>query len=282
MGKEMYRITKVLNHNTIIVAMDGTNQEYLIMGKGIGFGRKVAEEVKPDSKVAIYSLQTTAERGDVKKLATSLDPICLEIANEVLDEAERIFQTIDRSILFPLADHIEYAVKRVQKNENISNPLTDDIRILFYKEFKVADVIRPIIQERLGVEMDLDEVGYIALHIHSAIQDENISQAMQIARAVRTCITLVEQEIGRPIDVLSLSYNRLMNHVRNMVARAMHNEQIKLNMNEYMSVKFPQAFEIAKDICGKVEKMLNSPLCEAEIGYLAMHIERVSGDETEK
>lgn len=281
MGKDMYRITKVLNHNAVICVTEDANKEYLIMGKGIGFGKKITERIETNGSETIYSLQSATERGDARKLATSVDPICLEIANEVLDEAERVFQTIDRDILFPLADHIEYAVKRIQNHEQISNPLTDDIRILFYKEFKVADMIRPIIQKHLGVEMDADEVGYVALHIHSAIQDEKVSQAMQMARAVRECITLVEKEIGKPIDVLSLSYNRLMNHVRNMVARAMHNEQLKLNMNDYMGIKFPQAFETAKYICDQVGKMLKCSLSEAEIGYLAMHIERVTSDELE-
>lgn len=277
----MYRITKVLNHNTVIGVMEDTNKEYLIMGKGIGFGKKITEIIETNGSETIYSLQESTERGEVRKLVTSVDPICLEIANEVLDEAERVFQTIDRDILFPLADHIEYAVKRIQKHEQISNPLTDDIRILFYKEYKVAAMIRPIIQKHLGVEMDADEVGYVALHIHSAIQDEEVSQAMQMARAVRECITLVENEIGKPIDVLSLSYNRLMNHVRNMVARAMNKEQLKLNMNDYMGIKFPQAFETAKYICEQVGKMLQCPIGEAEIGYLAMHIERVTSDELE-
>lgn len=277
----MYRITKVLNHNTVIGLKEDTRKEYLIMGKGIGFGKKVSERLETDGSETIYSLQDSTERGEAKQLATSVDPICLEIANEILDEAEKEFQKIDRNILFPLADHIEYAIKRVKQNEQISNPLTDDIRILFYKEYKVADKIRPIIQKALGVEMGEDEVGYVALHVHSALQDENVSQAMQMARAVRECISLVETEIGKPIDVLTLSYNRLMNHVRNMVARAMNHEELKLNMNDYMGIKFPQAFETARHICEQVGEMLKCPLSEVEIGYLAMHIERVANDELE-
>lgn len=277
----MYRVTKVLNHNTIIGVKDDTSTEYLIMGKGVGFGKKISERVEIGENETVYSLQKSTERGEAKKLATSIGPVYLEIANEILDEAERVFNTIDRSILFPLADHIEYAVKRIKNKEQISNPLTDDIRILFYKEFKVADVIRPIIQKRLGVEMNLDEVGYVALHIHSAIQDANVSQAMQMARAVRECVTLVEQNAGKQIDVLSLSYNRLMNHVRNMVARVMNNEELKLNMNDYMGIKFPHAFETAKYICGQIEQLLKCKLNDAEIGYLAMHIERVTSDELE-
>lgn len=277
----MYRITKVLNHNTVIGLKEDTRKEYLIMGKGIGFGKKVSERLETDGSETVYSLYESTERGEAKQLATSVDPICLEIANEILDEAEKEFQKIDRNILFPLADHIEYAIKRVKQNEQISNPLTDDIRILFYKEYKVADKMRPIIQKALGVEMDEDEVGYVALHVHSALQDENVSQAMQMARAVRECISLVETEIGKPIDVLTLSYNRLMNHVRNMVARAMNHEELKLNMNDYMGIKFPKAFETARHICEQVGEMLKCPLSEVEIGYLAMHIERVANDELE-
>lgn len=277
----MYRVTRVLNHNTIIGAKDHTDKEYLIMGKGIGFGKKISDRVELGANETIYSLQESTECGEAKKIVASIEPVYLEIANEVLDEAERVFQTIDRNILFPLADHIEYAVKRIKSKEQISNPLTDDIRILFYKEYKVADMIRPIIRKHLGVEMDRDEVGYVALHIHSAIRDEEVSQAMQMARAVRECITLVEKEVGRQIDVLSLSYNRLMNHVRNMVARTMNNEELKLNMNDYMSIKFPHAFKTAQYICRQIEEMLKCRLNDAEIGYLAMHIERVTSDEME-
>lgn len=277
----MYRIKKVLNHNTVIGIHGDTNQECLIMGKGIGFGKKVSERIEARPEDTIYSLMESTERGDARKLANSIDPLYLEIANEVLDAAEQIFKTIDRNVLFPLADHIEYAVKRIQNNEQISNPLTDDIRLLFHTEFQAASVVRGIIRKRLHIEIDDDEIGYITLHIHSAIQDEKVSEAMQMARAVRECISLVEQEIGRPIDILSLSYNRLMNHVRAMVARIVGKEQLKLNMNDYISVKFPQSYQTAEHICDQLGITLKSTIDEVEIGYLAMHIERVKCDELE-
>ena len=46
-----------------------------------------------------------------------------------------------------------------------------------------------------------------------------------------------------------LGYNRLMNHVRYMVARAIHGEKLKMNLNEYMSVKFPGPYMAAERIC---------------------------------
>ena len=93
----------------------------------------------------------------------------------------------------------------------------------------------------------------MALHIHSAIGDEKVSVAMQTARAVRECIDMIEKATGKPIDVLSLSYNRLMNHMKYMVARASTGEKLNLDMNEYMLDQYPQAYKIATDICKNLE-----------------------------
>ena len=269
----------MLNHNTVIGIRTDNQQEYLIMGKGIGFGKKVSERFETGSDASVYSLQVSSERGDAREMVKEINPECLEIASEVLDEAEKMFGKIDRSILFPMADHIEFAIKRMRSGEQISNPLTEDIRILFHMEYKAASCIAPILARRMSLHIEEDEVGYIALHIHSAIEDEKVSQAMQMARAVRECISLVEEEVGRPIDVMSLSYNRLMNHIRYMVARAINGEKLKVNMNDYMGIKFPYAFQTAKAICERVGKSLKCTLGDAEIGYLAMHIERVTSDE---
>ena len=271
----MFKIKKVLNHNVIIGYDSENRSDYLIMDKGIGFGRKTGEMTDPGEKAAIYSLKKTNDRGDAREMVEVIPAVYLEIASEVLDAAEMVFGKIDRNILFPMADHIEYAVKRAKNNEQISNPLTEDIRILFHMEYKTAECIREIIKEKMGILIEDDEIGYIALHIHSAIEDEKVSHAMQMARAVRQCISYVEQEIGESIDVMSLSYNRLMNHIRYMVARAVSGEKMKVNMNDYMRVKFPQAFEMAEIVCRQIGQDLKCKLSDAETGYLAMHIARV-------
>ena len=98
---------------------------------------------------------------------------------------------------------------------------------------------------------------------------------------MRECIELVEQETKTTIDVMSLSYNRLMNHVRYMVARAIKGEKLKLDMNDYMSVKFPDEFRMAATVCGHLGTYLKKPLDDVEIGYLAMHIQRVSAEQGE-
>ena len=276
-----YRITKILNHNSFMGIESKNDQECLIMGKGVAFGKKVGQTVSVTGDARVYSLKELTDRGEAKDIIKSVSPLCLELANEVLDQAEEEFGKVDRSILFTMADHLDFAVRLIQNGEQISNPLTDDIRIMFYKEYKVAGCIRDLLKEKLGIRIDEHEIGYIALHVHAAIVDENVSQAMEIARTVRECICMVEEETGKSIDVMSLSYNRLMNHVRYMVARAIHGEKLKMSLNDYMSVKFPGPYMTAEKICRKMEKSLKLPIPDIEIGYLAMHLERMMDREEE-
>lgn len=275
----MYRVVKALNHNAVLAADVTDQKEYLLMGKGIGFGKKVSEQFEADESCRVYSLTDRKERNDAQNLAKSINPEFLEIANMVLDEAEKVFGHIDRNILFPLADHISYAVERIQRNETISNPLTEDIRVLFHMEYKVASCVIPLLESRFGISIGEDEVGYITLHVHSAIDDEKVSDAMQTARAVRECIRIVEESMGKKIDVMTLSYNRLMNHVRYMIVRALEGEKLKLSLNDYMQVKYPKEFALAAKICDEIGQMIKCPLKDVEIGYLAMHICRVTSGE---
>lgn len=275
----MYRVEKVLNHNALIGIPENTTQEYLILGKGIGFGKHVSETIEVTDEHKVYSLQESTDRGGKKELATSIDPVYLEIANEILDGAEAAFKDIDRDVLLPMADHIEFAVKRIKNNEQLKNPLTDDIRVLFHSEFKVAEAARDILNDRMGVNISDDEIGYIALHVHSSIMDQAVSQAMQMADAVRQCVRMVEEETGKRIDTQSLSYNRLLNHIRYMIARTLKGEVIKLDMNDYINASAANSFQAATRICQELGRSLGKQIHQAEIGYLAMHIERVALDE---
>ena len=41
----MYRVSKVLNNNGVIAIDMDENKEYVILGKGVGFGKKVSQRI---------------------------------------------------------------------------------------------------------------------------------------------------------------------------------------------------------------------------------------------
>ena len=271
----------MLNHNGVIVIDLNDQKEYVLLGKGAGFGRKIGERMEKPETCTVYSLQETSSKGDAADLIKSVAPEYFQMANQILNAAEEQFGKVDRSILFPIADHIAFAVERIKRGEQISNPLTEDIQALFYSEFKIACMLKEMLKKEKNIEIDDDEVGYVALHIHSALEEESVSVSMQMARAVRECVSLIEEKKGIHINIISLSYNRLMNHVKYMVARALNGESLKINMNDYVEYKFPESYALAKTVCEHMSKALRVTLEDMEIGYLAMHIERVSmGEES--
>ena len=270
----MYRVEKVLNHNVILAVFEQDKQEYLLMGKGIGFGKKIAERMEIGEEVQVYSLLDAKNAKSTTSSVKEIQPIYLEAADMLLDEAEKKIGKVDRSVLIPLADHIDFAVKRIKEQGELSNPLIRDIQVLFHMEYKVAEKILPFLAKNSDVLMSESELGYIALHIHSAIAEQNVASSMQVARCVRECIRLIEEEIHQSIPVTTLSYNRLMNHVRYMILRAEQGEEIKLNMNDYMELRFKKSYAIATYVCEEMGKILNTKLHEHELGYLSMHIQR--------
>ena len=84
----MYRVSKVLNNNGVIAINMEENIEYVLLGKGIGFGKKISERFEAPDGCARYSLREDTERGSAKELAKSIAPEYLEIANAILVEAE--------------------------------------------------------------------------------------------------------------------------------------------------------------------------------------------------
>ena len=117
----MYRIAKTLNHNSFIGVEEGNNREYLVMGKGIAFGKKTGQRVQPGDDTRIYSLTEMTERGNARTIVQGVSPLSLELASAVLDEAEKEFGKIDRSIVFPMADHLDFAVRRIKRTASDRN-----------------------------------------------------------------------------------------------------------------------------------------------------------------
>ena len=86
----MYRITKPLNHNALLAFNMDDAREYLVVGRGVGFGRKPGERVE-DFGGAVepqrYLLsQAAGGRGDAHDLLARIDPVVLDVAEGIYED----------------------------------------------------------------------------------------------------------------------------------------------------------------------------------------------------
>ena len=158
----MYQIQKVLNNNALLVQGENSKTESILLGKGIGFGKKNGDILENFINVKEYQLARDERRMGTIGTENGIESMYLEAADRIIEAAEQVFGSISPDILLPLADHIAFAARREQQKIFVSNPFIPDIKILFGKEYAVALKAREIIKEFAGYEITDDEAGFIA------------------------------------------------------------------------------------------------------------------------
>ena len=202
-------------------------------------------------------------------------PVYIETAGKIIAEAEKVFDSVSGDILLPLADHIAFAVKREKDHIFLPNPFIPDIKILFGKEYAVAMESRKIIEKMTDYRISDDEAGFIALHIHSGLSNEQVSDTLKTTQIIDESMQTIEKMGGRELQKESLNYIRLMSHLYYMAVRAKTGEAVNVDLNDFVKNKYPKALKIAEKICGNMEKELQKALMPEETGFLAIHIQRM-------
>lgn len=271
----MYRVIKVLNNNGILARNDETGKETILMGKGLGFGKQPGQRLEGISEAKRYEL--VSGRYSALQQVNSIDPAYIEMTARIIDEAEKSLGPLRHDILIPMADHIALAVNRAREGCELPNPFKHDIQALFNREYQAALAGQAMIEETVGVEISADEVGYITLHIHAGLSDEKVSEALETARLVKEAVSQIGELSGLAPAADSLGYNRLVSHVRYMIARTRKGERANLDMEDYARANFPEVYAVAEEVCRNMSKQLRLPVAKEEVGFLAIHIQRIAG-----
>lgn len=277
----MYTVMKALNNNSVLV-QDENGTSMIFLGKGIGFGKKNGDSIACGAGVEVYRFTETNDHGDAMEIIQGVNPLFIEVAGKILKLAQIRFHEVDKNILLPLADHIAFSIERMKADMDISNPFASEIALLYKEEYEVALQGKAIIEEMCGYTINEGEVGYITLHVHSARGEDKVSEAMQTAVIIRDSIEEVEQDYNITINTNSMSYTRLMNHMKFLMLRLQGNEELQIDVGDYVSKQFPYAYHTAQKICEELRKVYQKDVPETEIGYLALHIERVRTSELQE
>lgn len=157
------RVIKNINNN-VALCLDNNNNEVIAFGKGIGF-------MKPPYEIELGQIHRAYYDVDMAylQMINDLPEEIIEIATEVIDYSRTLLENnISSNIVFTLADHISFAVKRFQQDMNLKLPIVNDIQYLFETEMKIGEQALQLIHDKLKVDLPREEAAYIALHIINA------------------------------------------------------------------------------------------------------------------
>lgn len=114
------------------------------------------------------------------EIAKVVDIKVVDVVEEILDFAQRqLGREYDEKVYYGLALHLNKSIERIRQGNYIYHPKLDKIRKHYADEFLVAIKIAKIIDQKLNIEMPLDEIGYITMFLASnAYQAEHKSEQL--------------------------------------------------------------------------------------------------------
>ena len=267
-------VTKVFNNNIILV--NSEDHEKILFAKGIGFGKKPGYVIPKGIKVD--KIFTIADSDNIENLNTMIEKVdndffvvCEEAIYEI---SEKINQELNESIHIGLIDHLSFAIKRLKNNEEIENPFLVEIETLYSKEYMLADMVAKKVGAYCNVDIPDGEIAFIALHIHSAINNGKISNTLKNSYLGSTIVEHVEDRLNIERDRKSLDYARFLTHIKFAIQRIMENIHINNELTKIIKSSYKESFSIAEEVAEIIEDELGIKVMEDEVTFLTIHIER--------
>lgn len=273
------RIKKVLN-SSVVLAIDEHEKEFVCLGKGIGYNKKIGDLVE---KKTVDQIFRPIENNQIKEyldLLEAIPPLYLEMAQKIIFEAEKeLGCKLNTNIYFTLTDHLNFAAERAKKSINITNRIYWEIKNYYPQEFKIGIYALELLNKSLNITFPEEEAANIAFHIINAKSETNdSSDGMRSAKLIGEIVNLVRYSIGTSLEENGIHYQRFITHVKFFVERFFSNKMLK-DENEEMfyqiATLYPESMEIAFKINSYLLKVYNKAIPKDELTYLAVHINRL-------
>ncbi|QIH75851.1 PRD domain-containing protein [Macrococcoides canis] len=272
-----YRVIKVLNNNVVIT--EGDEGETILIGKGIGFGKKSGAVLK-DSELEriekIFELKSSSEQERYKSLLTLTNDEVIHTVIEVIEFIDhKTNGEMNDNILLSLTDHIIFALKRYQEGIVVANPFLKETESLYRQEYLIAEQVVAMLNDRLQVQFPKTEVGFIALHIHSSVNNHSLRDMRLMTEVVQNAIMIIEQDLKVTVDKDSITYSRFLRHITFAVQRVMSDERMpeQKTLENLLKQQYPLCYNTSVKIVKMMQTYLNKPVYDSELVYLTMHIQ---------
>jgi transcriptional antiterminator len=270
-------VKKVLNNN-VLIGDHASKGEVVVIGSGIGFNRKKGEKLSTTSVEKLFVLSDEKEQQNYLKLLPFIEDEIQEVIISVIELIKEKTQApLNEHIHVAFTDHIMFAINRIKNGLEMGNPFLMETKALYPREFAIAKEVVEVISVKLNVKLPEGEVGFIALHIHSAVANKNLSEINQHSQLITQLINTVEDQFQINIDKESIDYMRLVRHLRFAIERVKSGESVtepekiaNLLKNEY-----PLCYNLSWKLIKVMQHALKKPIFDAEAVYLTMHLQRL-------
>jgi len=279
-------IVKVINNN-IVNSVDNHKREVIVMGRGLGFGKKTGDVIEDDKIEKIFRMDSKSQVKQLEDILADVPLNVIQVVNDIIEHAQKQLDgQLQKSIYITLIDHINFAIERKRQNMVFKNMLVYDVKRLYKKEYQIGQEALQQINEQLGVGLPEEEAAAIALHFINARFEKEMPETLNITKIVQNTIRIIQSFFNMEItnDMAGADYFFL--YIKFFAERVINKEMMQLKDEEIGSVirkTITKSSECAERIACYILKEYKTEVTQAEMVELILNIERiVTLDETKR
>jgi lichenan operon transcriptional antiterminator len=191
---------------------------------------KVAEEIVlklerelgvsfPETEIAYVTIHllgtkmVTELHLDETEIQSIIDQQIYDIVTEIIDTVDEelcLHIKDDQELFVALSLHLRPAIHRFHYGINLPNPLLDDIKSKYPAAFQAAVIAGMVLKRKLNIEINENEMGYLALHLGAAMENQKIDNRPKKCMIVcasgvgsaRLLASKIQAKFGSKIDIV--------------------------------------------------------------------------------
>ncbi|NJB07845.1 transcription antiterminator, partial [Clostridioides difficile] len=232
--------------------------------------RNISENIQTDKAIEILSenrLLNLMDRCIIRKVEATLTKKLSDLDVNLADSA-----------YIGLVVHISLALQRIKNGENITMDKEFLKELSITEEFKLAKEIVKGMETDFNMDIPVDEVGYITMHIRGAKQRSSSNHKalnlddIEIMEITNKMIDLAEDEFKISLKNDERLFKDLANHLGPSINRLNMGLEIRNPLLDEIKSKYSYAYDGVEKISRIIKDKLNiNSIPESEIGYIAMH-----------
>ncbi len=274
------RIAKVFNNN-VVLGVDDAGREVVLIGRGLGFGAKTGDDV---DHTRVERTFAASEGQPPERIAAYLDAIPMEdieLTEEIIRLGRAAFgDYIGGHMLFALADHLSFALRRASEGITIAYPLQWEVAALYPQEVGFARSILALVEERTGVRLpDLEAIPFVLHFVNARFGHDDLSATMEMTEVFGSVLGVVRDRFGIAADESSLDVTRFITHLRYLFLRQQKGAVSggdQHQLFDLVKASQPREYACAVGVKDMLEERFGWDLNENEVLYLTLHVARLT------
>ena len=265
----MYRIIHPMNNNVALVQNE-LQQELIVVGSGIAFGKKKNDLVADDKVEKVFRLNTDESRENFMALLKDVPLDFITTTYEVIDTLSKKYAyPVQEYIYVTLTDHIFCSYQAVQQGRYKYSDLPD-VSAMHPIPYKIAKEAIEIFRKRLLDQFPDDEVNRIAYHFINA-QGEMIHEQDPDVQDRQVILKAVEEKLAQN----GLKRKEENSHFLDSLDKGREDPEGLSEMEQLIQLSYPKAYEISHQIYQTIAEQTGAKISPNEKVYLALHIQRL-------